>query len=124
VSDQTFGENRATATLLDDYFVPLDKPSAGFPWVQQAFKKDTMPRGLLFTKCLAYKTCKVEYLKQLKAVSARVTSAKFVASMNSAATTIAAYSPADVKAEQVRVQAWIAKQQGKVATVLKANGVR
>jgi len=123
-TDQTFGENRATATLLDDYFVPLDKPTAGFPWVQQAFKKDTMPRGLLFTKCLAYKTCKVEYLKQLKAVSAKVTSAKFVASMNSAATAIAAYSPADVKAEQVRVQAWIGKQQSRVTAVLKANGVR
>jgi spore coat protein CotH len=123
-ADQTFGENRATATLLDDYFVPLDKPTAGFPWVQQAFKKDTMPRGLLFTKCLAYKTCKVEYLKQLKAVSAKVTSAKFVASMKSAATTISTYSAADVKAEQVRVQSWIVKQQSRVTAVLKTNGIR
>jgi hypothetical protein len=44
--------------------------------------------------------------------------------LNSAATAIAAYSPADVKAEQVRVQAWIGKQQSRVTAVLKANGVR
>ena len=123
-TDQTFGENRATRELLDDYFMPLDKSAAGFPWVQQAFKKDTMPRGMLFTKCLAYKTCKVAYLTQLKAVSAKVTSAKFVTSMKSAATTISSYSPADVKAEQVRVQSWIVKQQSRVKSVLKANGIR
>lgn len=123
-TDQTFGENRATRDLLDDYFMPLDKPAAGFPWVQQAFKKDTMPRGMLFTKCLAYKTCKVAYLNQLKAVSAKVTSAKFVTSMKSAATTISSYSAADVKAEQVRMQSWIVKQQSRVKSVLKANGIR
>lgn len=123
-ADQTFGENRATRELLDDYFFPLDKSQAGFPWIQSSFKKDTMPRGLLFTKCLAYKTCKVAYLKQLKAVSAKVTSAKLVSSLKSAATTIASFSPADVKAEQVRVQGWIAKQQTKVSAVLKANGIR
>lgn len=123
-TDQTFGENRATRELLDDYFMPLDKPAAGFPWVQQAFKKDTMPRGMLFTKCLAYKTCKVAYLNQLKAVSAKVTSAKFVTSMKSAATTISSYSAADVKAEQVRMQSWIVKQQSRVKSVLKANGIR
>lgn len=123
-TDQTFGENRATRELLDDYFMPLDKPAAGFPWVQQSFKKDTMPRGLLFTKCLAYKTCKVAYLTQLKAVSAKITSAKFVTSMKSAATTISSYSAADVKAEQLRVQSWIVKQQSRVKAVLKANGIR
>jgi hypothetical protein len=83
-----------------------------------------MPRGLLFTKCLAYKTCKAAYLNQLKAVSAKVTSAKFVTSMTSAATTISAYSAADVKAEQVRVNSWIVKQQARVKAVLKANGIR
>lgn len=123
-ADQTFGENRATRELLDDYFFPLDKSSAGFPWIQSSFKKETMPRGLLFTKCLAYKTCKVAYLNQLKAVSAKVTSAKFVTSMTSAATTISAYSAADVKAEQVRVNSWIVKQQARVKAVLKANGIR
>lgn len=123
-TDQTFGENRQTRVLLDDYFMPLDKPTAGFPWVQQAFKKDAMPRGLLFSKCLAYSVCKKEYLIQLKAVSAKVTSSKFVASMKSAATVISAYSPQDVKDEQVRVQTWIVKQQGRVTSTLRANGIR
>ncbi|MFM2238610.1 MAG: CotH kinase protein, partial [Actinomycetota bacterium] len=121
-ADQTFGENRKTPVLLDDYFMNLDKSSSGFPWIQPSTK--TMPRGLLFTKCLAYKTCKTAYLTQLKAVSAKITSAKFVASLKSAATTISSYSPADVKAEQVRMQSWIGKQQTRVVTVLKENSIR
>jgi spore coat protein CotH len=123
-TDQTFGENRQTRTLLDDYFMPLDKPTAGFPWVQQAFRKDAMPRGLLFTKCLAYSVCKTAYLQKLKAVSAKVTSAKFVAALKSASTVIASYSPQDVKAEQTRVQQWVVKQQARVTAVLKANKIR
>jgi len=123
-TDQTFGENRQTRVLLDDYFMPLDKPQTGFPWVQQAFHKDTMPRGLLFTRCLAYSVCKKEYLLQLKAVSAKVTSAKFVSTMKAAAATISTYSAQDVKDEQVRVQQWIVKQQGRVASTLRSNGIR
>jgi len=123
-TDQTFGENRQTRVLLDDYFMPLDKPTAGFPWVQQAFKKDAMPRGLLFTKCLAYSVCKKEYLLQLKSVSAKVTSTKFVSAMKAAATVISSYSSPDVKDEQVRVQNWIVKQQGRVASTLRSNGIR
>ncbi len=123
-TDQTFGENKQTQVLLDDYFFPLDKPTAGFPWVQQAFHKDTMPRGLLFTKCLAYSACKTAYLLKLKAVSAKVTSAKLVTSLKTAATVIASYSSADIKNEQARVQQWVAKQQARVTAVLKANNIR
>lgn len=123
-TDQTFGENRQTRALLDDYFMPLDKPTAGFPWVQQAFHKDAMPRGLLFTRCLAYSVCKTAYLQKLKAVSAKVTSAKFVASLKSASTVISSYSPQEVKDEQARVQQWVCKQQARVTAVLKANKIR
>jgi hypothetical protein len=123
-TDQTFGENRQTRTLLDDYFMPLDKPTAGFPWIQQAFKKDTMPRGRLFVKCLAYSACKKEYLLQLKAVSAKVTSAKFVTALKTASTVISSYSAPDVKDEQVRVQKWVVKQQGRVSSTLRSNGIR
>lgn len=123
-TDQTFGENRQTSALLDDYFMPLDKPTAGFPWVQQAFHKDSMPRGLLFSKCLAYTVCKTAYLQKLKAVAAKITSAKFVAALKSASTLIANYSPQDVKDEQNRVQQWVGKQQARVTAVLKANKIR
>jgi spore coat protein CotH len=123
-ADQTFGENRQTRVLLDDYFIPLDKPTAGFPWVQQSFKKDTMPRGMLFVKCLAYSVCKKDYLIQLKAVSAKVTSSKFVTAMKSASTVISSRTSQPMKNEQVRVQSWIGKQQTRVAAVLKANGIR
>lgn len=123
-ADQTFGENRQTRVLLDDYFFPLDKPSSGFPWIQQSFNKDTMPRGMLFVKCLAYTVCKKDYLIQLKAVSAKVTSSKFVTAMKSASTVISSRTSQPMKNEQVRVQSWIGKQQTRVAAVLKANGIR
>lgn len=123
-TDQTFGENKQTAVRLDDYFFPLDKPKAGFPWVQQAFHKDVMDRGLLYTKCLAYPVCKTAYLLKLKAVSAKVTSTKFVTSMRNAAATIHGFSGYDQTAEQERVFQWIVKQQARVAAVLKANKIR
>ena len=118
-ADQTFGENRQTSALLDDYFYPMDKAQSGFPWVQQAFKKSVMDRGLLFKRCISYTPCKVEYLKQLKAVSAKATSIKLVASMKSASTFLAPYTNASAKKEQVRTQAWVTKQQAKVASLMR-----
>ena len=123
-TDQTFGENRQTPALLDDYFIPLDKPTAGFPAIQQTYHKATMPRGKLFVKCLTYTVCKKEYLLQLKAVSAKITSTKFVSALKSAATVISSYSPQAVKDEQMRVQRWVTKQQGRVSSTLRANGIR
>ena len=123
-ADQTFGENRQTTVLLDDYFNPMDKPQAGFPWIQQAFKKTVMDRGLLFKRCLSYTPCRVEYLTQLKAVSAKATSIKLVAAMKSASTVIAPYTNASAKSEQVRVQAWVAKQQVKVAALMKTYKIK
>lgn len=122
--DQTFGENRSTPALNDSFFASLDKSTSAFPGIEIKYQKTSMPRGLLFTKCLAYRTCKLAYLAQLKAVSAKVSSARLVTSMKSAASTIASYSNTSVKAEQVRVQGWIVKQQARVASVLKANGIR
>lgn len=121
--DQTFGENRKTSASNDDFFASLDKSTSAFPGIQEKFQKTSMTRGLLFTKCLAYKTCKIAYLQQLRAVSSKVTSAKFVTSMKSAATTIASYSSTSVRAEQVRTQSWIVKQQARVKSVLKSNGI-
>lgn len=119
-TDQTFGENRKTSAPLDDFFMSLDKPTSGHPWSN----RDNMPRGLLFTKCLSYSVCKTAYLQKLKAVSAKVTSAKFVASLRTASTLIASFSSDDVKNEQVRVQQWVGKQQARVTAVLKANHIR
>ena len=123
-TDQTFGENRQTTVLLDDYFFPMDKPQVGFPWVQQAFKKAVMDRGMLFKRCLSYTTCRVEYLTQLKAVSLKATSIKLVASMKSTSTLIAPYTNASAKKEQVRVQTWVGKQQAKVAALLKLYKIK
>jgi len=128
-TDQTFGENRQTDYITkpifgDDYFFEMDKPAVGFPWVLQSFKVKTMNRGMLFRMCLVYKPCKTEYLNDLKLVSAKATSIKLVAAMKSASTLIAPYTDAAVKKEQVRTQAWVAKQQLKVAALLKLNKIK
>ena len=123
-ADQTFGENRQTKVLLDDYFYPMDKPQSGFPWIEQAFKKTAMDRGLLFKRCLAYTPCRVEYLTQLKAVSIKATTTKLVASMKAASTVIAPYSNTSMKNEQVRTQAWVGKQQSKVSALLKLYKIK
>lgn len=120
-TDQTWGENRQTQVLGDDYFFPMDKPQVGFPWVQQAFHKTVMDRGLLFRKCLAYAPCKHEYLLDLKATSAKATSIKIVNAFKAAAIVIGNYSDVAVKQEQVRTENWVAKQQARVATLLKQN---
>jgi spore coat protein CotH len=120
--DQTFGENRQTRTLLDDYFFSLDGALAGFPWVREGFKKDEIPRGLLFQKCLKYAPCKTEYLNDLKLVMAKATSiSTFIKQASSA---ISVYTSADVKAEQVRSAAWVGKQVTRVKALLKKNGIK
>ena len=123
-TDQTFGENRQTPIALDDYFFAMDKPQVGFPWVQQAFHKSTMDRGMLFQKCLAYKPCKTEYLLQLKAVSAKVTSMKLVTAMKNAASVIKNYTTPDNQLEQMRTWTWVGKQQAKVAALLRLNKIK
>ena len=98
--DQTFGENRKTSTLLDDYFFSLDGTSAAFPWVQEGFKKDEIPRGLLFQKCLKYTPCKTEYLNDLKLVMAKApTTVSFIKQASAA---IGPYTEQVTKDEQVR----------------------
>ena len=128
-TDQTFGENRQTDFIPkpifgDDYFFAMDKPQVGFPWIKGSFNKTVMDRGMLFRSCLAYKPCKTEYLTDLKLVSAKATNIKLVSAMKTASTLIAQYSNPANKKEQVRVQSWVAKQQAKVAALLKTYKIK
>ena len=120
--DQTFGENRATNTPLDDYFFSMDSPSVGFPWVRQAFKKDTMPRGLLFQKCLKYAPCKTEYLNDLKAVMGKATSTTRF--MQQVSDKLMIYTTVEAQDEQARSAAWVGKQVTRVKALLKKNGIK
>jgi spore coat protein CotH len=120
--DQTFGENRQTRTLLDDYFFSLDGTSAAFPWVREGFKKDVIPRGLLFQKCLKYAPCKTEYLNDLKLVMSKATTT--VNFMKQASAAIGLYTSQATKDEQVRSAAWVGKQVTRVKALLKKNGIK
>jgi len=122
--DQSFGENRQTVQPYDDYFFPMDKPQVGFPWVQQSFHKTVMDRGLLFRKCLAYAPCKTEYLLDLKATSAKATAIKLVTAMKAAATLQEPYLDSSIFGEQTRTEAWVGKQQTRVAALLKLNKIK
>jgi hypothetical protein len=122
--DQTFGENRQTPALGDDYFFAMDAPEVGYPWVMQSHKKPAIPRGLLFQRCLSYKPCKTEYLTNLKLVSAKATSSNLIGFMTNTAKLVAAFSTDNAKVEQTRSIAWLKTQQTKVAALMKKYGIK
>ncbi|MEY4349217.1 MAG: hypothetical protein RL719_514 [Actinomycetota bacterium] len=125
-TDQTFGENRATPALGDDYFFAVDTPQAPFPWISDPYFKGakTLPRGVFFQKCLAYAPCKKEYLLNLKAVVAKVQSTKLTQFMLNTAGLLVDYTNETQAKEQVRTIAWVDKQIVKVKAVLKKNGIK
>jgi spore coat protein CotH len=122
--DQTFGENRQTTALADDYFFAMDAVEVGYPWVMQTHKKAAIPRGLLFQKCLNYKPCKTEYLTNLKLVSAKATSTNLAGFMQNTATLVRAFSSDNAKTEQTRSINWLKKQQTNVADLMKKYGIK
>ena len=125
-TDQTFGENRQTVKLLDDYFFAVDQPSVAFPWINlpDFHGAKTLARGVLFRQCLAYATCKTLYLNDLKKVIATVQSSKLTNWMSTLSTTLAPYTNSGTKAEQKRTIGWIAKQTALVQAVLAKNGIK
>ncbi len=122
--DQTFGENRQTTVLADDYFFAMDAREVGYPWVMQSHKKPAIPRGLLFQRCLDYKPCKTEYLNNLKLVSAKATSSNLAGFMTNTAKLVVAFSNDTAKSEQTRSIAWLKKQQTNVANLMKKYGIK
>ena len=127
-TDQTFGENRGTDKLGDDWKTSMLSQSAAQPWSK------TKPRGMIYTKCISYKPCRTEYLNDLKAVAAMVTSMKLTTKMKAAANLInpvlTATTPKDpigiagIKVEQTRTYNFITKRQLEVAALLKSNGIK
>jgi len=125
-TDQTFGENRATPVAGDDYFFAIDTPQVGFPWMNQPqFQgKTSLPRGILFQKCLAYKVCKTEYMNDLKAVMVKATTGKLTTFMKSMATIVAPMATNANVVEQTRTINWVGKQIVRVKALLKKNGIK
>ena len=123
-ADQTFGENRQTAELLDTYTFAMDKPDVGYPWIKLTHKTETLERGLLFRKCLAYKPCQTLYLQQLKATSAKATAIKLPNLMANAGKVVDFLSNDNNRAEQKRNSAFIAAQHKAVAALLKQYKIK
>jgi spore coat protein CotH len=123
-TDQTFGENRATPELLDTYTFPMDKPDVGYPWIKLTHKTETLERGLLFRKCLAYKPCQTLYLQQLKATSAKATAIKLPNLMINAGKVVDFLSNDNNRAEQKRNSAFIAAQHKAVAALIKQYKIK
>jgi spore coat protein CotH len=124
-ADQTFGENRKTQKLLDDYFFKVDTASIGFPWMQDFDPTRTsLPRGILFQKCLRYAPCKSLYLNDLKAVTKKAIASKQASYMRDTARLIADYSNSGAVNEQNRSVAWLTKQITRIRAVLTKNKIR
>lgn len=123
-ADQTFGENRQTNELLDTYTFAMDAPAVGYPWIKLSHKTETLERGMLFRKCLAYKPCFTIYMQQLKAASAKATSMKLPTLMTNAAKTVDHFANDGVRAEQKRNLVYLAAQQKKVAALLKTYKIK
>ena len=123
-ADQTFGENRQTAELLDTYTFAMDKPAVGYPWIKLTHKTDTLERGLLFRKCLAYKPCFTLYMQQLRATSAKVKSMKLTTVMTNAAKVVDFMTNENNRGEQKRNLAFIAAQHLKVAALIKQYKIK
>ena len=123
-ADQTFGENRQTPELLDTYTFAMDKPDVGYPWIKLTHKTETLERGLLFRKCLAYKPCQTLYLQQLKATSVKATAIKLPNLMANAGKVVDFLSNDNNRAEQKRNSAFIAAQHKAVAALLKQYKIK
>jgi len=122
--DQTFGENRQTAELLDTFSFAMDKPDVAYPWIKLTHKTETLERGLLFRKCLAYKPCQTLYLQQLKATSAKATAIKLPNLMINAGKVVDFLSNDNNRAEQKRNSAFIAAQHKAVAALIKQYKIK
>jgi spore coat protein CotH len=123
-SDQTFGENRATPATGDMYTFSMLAPEVGFPWVQQAFHKKRLPRGVIYTRCIAYAPCKTAYLQALKAVSAKATAIKLVDAMKAAARLTSSLRTNVNAVDTANAYKFVADQQARVAKLLKSNNIK
>jgi spore coat protein CotH len=123
--DQTFGENRNPKLKGLTYSFSMLAPKVGFPWISEMpGKPKTMDRGLLYQRCIAYTTCKVAYLKALKAVSAKATSMKLVSKMKAAAALTKDLRTGLVAAVTTNTYQFVTNQQAAVTKLLKANGIK
>jgi spore coat protein CotH len=117
-TDQTFGENRQTQYSFDTYRFAMDKTEVGYPWVQIVNKVDSLKRGLLFTKCLAYKPCQTQYFNELRNASSKVNSSKLSMAMVNAADVVDKWTDESVKEEQMRTIKFLTSQQKIVVGLL------
>ena len=128
-ADQTFGENRQTKSLGDTFLTPMLAKTSTHPWLP----KETA-RGMMYTKCIAYTTCKTAYLTELKNVSAMATKMKLGTLMKSAAAVIkplllnqfptGSEQLAIIEMEQTRSIAFITTRQKEVAALVKTYKIK
>jgi len=144
--DNTWGENwfndgkstrwvksyKAPSKAHDDFFFPVDKPTAAFPGsfliaygagVTDSKKMTNyqLGRGQLFRKCLSYSPCKTLYFQKLQQVSQWATDTNLSQRMLETAKLIKKYSDGYDRAEQVRTSKWVGKQQARIEKAIAKN---
>ncbi|MEI7420143.1 MAG: CotH kinase family protein [Actinomycetes bacterium] len=130
-ADQTFGENRWSPLVGDTFDMPMLSDRSDQPWVKDS------SRGKIYVQCINNKACKIEYLKALKAVSAKVASIQLGAKIATAAKVIEPVLQSqygtdlgtmkylnDIHTEQNRTIWFIANRRVQVSDLLKQNGIK
>ena len=128
-TDQTFGENRQTQAIGDDFYLNMLSDQSIHPWTTSALQ-----RGVIYVQCINYKPCRTEYLKALRSVSSTVTNMKLTAKISAAVKLVntvadvqygdSTYNLNSLHTEQARTIRWIGTRQAQVASLLKQYGIK
>ena len=144
--DNTWGENwfndmksskwvksyNAPTKAHDDFFFPVDSPTASFPGSfliaygagvtdSEKMTDYQLGRGQLFRKCLSYSPCATQYYQNLKQVSQWATDTKLSERMLETGKLIENFSTDYQKAEQKRTSAWVGKQQQRIEKAIQKH---
>ena len=111
-------------TGADETFVynfPMDARSIGYPLIYDNFQIQSKNRGYLFSRCLAYKPCRNQYLDQLGVVSQTAKDINLTKTMQDASDLIAKYAPGSEWAGKA-AQNWVNGKHDQVTSLLQKYG--
>jgi spore coat protein CotH len=102
-----------------EYNYKMDASSIGYPLIYENFQITSKNRGAMFTRCLNYKPCKLQYLGYLK--QAKLTAAKI--DLKGQVDEISKMLNGTPTWAQIAVKNWIDMKSKDVDKLLKKNGL-
>ncbi|MEN9608791.1 MAG: hypothetical protein RLZZ06_722 [Actinomycetota bacterium] len=102
-----------------EYNYKMDATAIGYPLIYDNFGLKTKGRGVMFTKCLNYKPCKTQYLRELGAVKKTAEKINLKGQVEKISTTL----NQEPTWAQLAVKNWIDMKSKEVDALLKKNGL-